>query len=183
VGDDVTAAALAAQDGDPAAAARFVRATQADVWRLCANLGGRAEADDLTQETFLRAFRALPRFAGRSSARTWLLAIARRVCADHVRDRRRRPRVDVVAALPDSPNETDPGAVPDLGDGVALRALLARLEPERREAFVLTQVVGLSYLEAAEVCGCPVGTIRSRVARARDHLVAELTARPDAGSA
>jgi RNA polymerase sigma-70 factor (ECF subfamily) len=74
VGDDATAAALAAQDGDPAAAARFVRATQADVWRLCANLGDRAEADDLTQETFFRAFRALPRFAGRSSARTWLLA-------------------------------------------------------------------------------------------------------------
>jgi RNA polymerase sigma-70 factor (ECF subfamily) len=50
-------------------------------------------------------------------------------------------------------------------------------------AFVLTQVLGLSYVEAAEICECPVGTIRSRVARARDHLVTELTARPDAGSA
>jgi len=177
--DDVTAAALAAQDGDAAAAARFVRATQAEVWRLCANLGDRRNADDLTQETYLRAFRALPRFAGRSSARTWLLAIARRVCADHVRDQRRQPRVDLAAAVA----EPEPAGAPDVGDGVVLRALLTRLDPDRREAFVLTQLVGLSYAEAAEVCGCPVGTIRSRVARARDDLVADLGARRDPGSA
>jgi RNA polymerase sigma-70 factor (ECF subfamily) len=54
---------------------------------------------------------------------------------------------------------------------VSVRALIAGLEPERREAFVLTQVVGLSYAEAADVCSCPVGTIRSRVARARADLV------------
>jgi len=179
-GEEVTAAALAARDGDAAAAARFVRATQAEVWRLCAHLGDRATADDLTQETYLRAFRALPRFAARSSALTWLLAIARRVCADHVRGRLRQVRVDPTAA----PTETEPAAAArDVGEGVALRALLAELDPERREAFVLTQVVGLSYAEAAEVCGCPVGTIRSRVARARDHLVAALDVRRDTGSA
>src|ERR1700729_2861506 len=83
--DELTAAALRAGDGDAAAAAFFVRATQAEVWRLCAHLGSRADADDLTQETFARAFRSLHRFAGRSSARTWLLSIARRVCADAVR--------------------------------------------------------------------------------------------------
>ena len=177
--EDVTGVALAAQAGDAAAAARFVRATQADVWRLCAHLGHPTDADDLTQETYLRAFRALPRFAGRSSARSWLLAIARRVCADHVRERRRRPRVDPTAGLGD----VQPPVVPDVGEGIAMRALLARLEPQRRDAFVLTQVVGLSYQDAAEVCGCPVGTIRSRVARARDDLVAELGLRRDAGSA
>jgi RNA polymerase sigma-70 factor (ECF subfamily) len=176
-GEEVTAAALAARDGDAAAAARFVRATQAEVWRLCAHLGDRATADDLTQETYLRAFRALPGFAARSSALTWLLAIARRVCADHVRDRRRQVRIDPTAV-------PEPAAVaPDVGEGVALRALLVELDPDRREAFVLTQVVGLSYAEAAEVCGCPVGTIRSRVARARDHLVAALDIRRDTGSA
>lgn len=168
--DEVTAAALAARAGDQGAAARFVRATQADVWRLCATLGDRTDADDLTQECYLRAFRALPRFAGRSSARTWLLAIARRVCADAIRERRRRPRVDASR----SPLEVEPAAVPDVGEGVAIRGLLAELTDDRREAFVLTQVVGLSYAEAAQVCGCPVGTIRSRVARARDHLVAGL---------
>ena len=82
------------------------------------------------------------------------------------------------------PTETEPAtAARDVGEGVALRALLAELDPDRREAFVLTQVVGLSYAEAAEVCGCPVGTIRSRVARARDHLVAALGVRRDTGSA
>jgi RNA polymerase sigma-70 factor (ECF subfamily) len=55
-----------------------------------------------------------------------------------------------------------------------MRTLVAALEPERREAFVLTQVVGLSYAEAADVCSCPVGTIRSRVARARADLVSAL---------
>ena len=62
----------------------------------------------------------------------------------------------------------------DPADTVTLDALLAALGAERREAFVLTQLVGLSYAEAADVCSCPVGTIRSRVARARADLVAGL---------
>jgi RNA polymerase sigma-70 factor (ECF subfamily) len=53
----------------------------------------------------------------------------------------------------------------------ALHDLVAGLRPERREAFVITQIAGLSYADAAEICGCPVGTIRSRVARAREDLV------------
>ena len=60
---------------------------------------------------------------------------------------------------------TDPTAAVDLADG------LARLAPERRDAFVLTAMAGLSYVEAAKMCGCPVGTIRSRVARARADLI------------
>jgi RNA polymerase sigma-70 factor (ECF subfamily) len=61
-----------------------------------------------------------------------------------------------------------------VGESAAVGDLLARLDADRREAFVLTQVVGMSYAEAAEVAGCPVGTIRSRVARARADLVAAL---------
>jgi RNA polymerase sigma-70 factor, ECF subfamily len=168
----VTRDALAARGGDQAAAARFVRATQPDVWRLVAHLAGREAADDLTQETYLRAFRALPRFAARASARTWLLVIARRACADHVRAATRGRRADQ--------RVEPPGTAPDVSEGVALRALLAGLDGPRREAFVLTQLIGLSYAEAAAVCGCPVGTIRSRVARARDDLVRALA---PAGSA
>jgi RNA polymerase sigma-70 factor (ECF subfamily) len=67
----------------------------------------------------------------------------------------------------------------DLGEGVALRRQVGALAPDRRDAFVLTQLVGLSYPEAAEVCGCPVGTIRSRVARAREDLVTGLADRGD----
>jgi RNA polymerase sigma-70 factor, ECF subfamily len=159
--DEVTEVALRARRGDTAAATAFVRATQTDVWRLCAHLGSRASAEDLAQETYARAFASLHRFAGRSSARTWLLGIARRVCADAVRSAVRARSVPVGAAI-----------VADPADSVALQELLAALDDERREAFVLTQLVGLSYAEAAEVAGCPVGTIRSRVARARDELVA-----------
>jgi RNA polymerase sigma-70 factor (ECF subfamily) len=173
--DEVTQAALLARGGDPAAAARFVRATQAEVWRVCAYLGDPADADDLTQETYLRAFRSLPRFAARSTARTWLLTIARRTCADGIRERRRRPPQDGSVTIETAAQSA---AAPDLSDGVALRAVLGALPPDRRDAFVLTQVVGLSYAEAAAVCRCPVGTIRSRVSRAREDLIAALD--PDA---
>jgi RNA polymerase sigma-70 factor (ECF subfamily) len=156
--------------GDPLAAAALVRATQTDVWRLCAALGDRDSADDLTQETYLRAFGSLHRFEGRSSLRTWLLAIARRVCADALRARRRRPSL---VRLDPADVEVGDGA-DRIGESAAVGDLLARLDADRREAFVLTQVVGLSYAEAAEVSGCPVGTIRSRVARARADLVAAL---------
>src|SRR6478752_9553052 len=88
--DELQRTAEDAAAGDPLAAAALVRATQPDVWRLCAALGDPGSADDLTQETYLRAFGSLHRFEGRSSVRTWLLSIARRVCADAVRSRRRR---------------------------------------------------------------------------------------------
>jgi RNA polymerase sigma-70 factor, ECF subfamily len=170
--DDLERLATDAAAGDPLAAAALVRRTQTDVWRLCAALGDPASADDLTQETYLRAFASLHRFEHRSSLRTWLLVIARRVCADAVRARRRR-RLTLVA---DADLEVLAGR--DAADGVAEGAvvddLLARLDADRREAFVLTQLIGLSYAEAAEVAGCPVGTIRSRVARARADLVESL---------
>ena len=163
--DDATRLALTAQGGDPIALAALVRATQSQVWRLCAALSDIDSADDLTQETYVRAMRALPGFAGRSTVRTWLLGIARRVCADHVRGLVRRRRLDERLAA------RRPGAESDGSDLTALRDLLDRLPETQRSAFVLTQVVGLSYAEAAVVDNVAVGTIRSRVARAREHLV------------
>jgi len=165
-GGDPTAWALAARDGDPIAQAALVRGTQAEVWRFTAALVDAESADDLTQETYLRAFRALPGFEGRSSVRTWLLGIARRVCADHLRVvmRRRRLTARLVAQRTDAVH-------PDPAGHFDAAELLGRLSAERREAFVLTQVLGLSYAEAAEAGGVPIGTIRSRVARARAELV------------
>ncbi len=171
--DELERVAAAAVDGDPLAAATLVRATQSDVWRLCAALGDRDTADDLTQETYARAFAALHRFEGRSSLRTWLLSIARRVCADAVRSRRRR-RLTLVRDDADLETLAPADTADRVGEGAAVTDLLARLDPERREAFALTQLLGLSYAEAAEVAGCPVGTIRSRVARARADLVEAL---------
>lgn len=159
--------ALAARGGDPVAQAAFVRATQAEVWRFVAALVDPDSADDLTQETYLRAFRALPSFEGRSSARTWLLSIARRACADHLRTVVRLRRLgDRLAA---HAHTEDPH--PDPARHLGAADLLRRLPAERRGAFILTQVLGLSYAEAAAVEGVPIGTIRSRVARARADLV------------
>jgi RNA polymerase sigma-70 factor, ECF subfamily len=171
--DELARVAADAVDGDPLAAATLVRATQSDVWRLCAALTDRESADDLTQETYARAFASLHRFEGRSSLRTWLLAIARRVCADALRSRRRR-RLTLVRDDADLEALGRADDADRVGEGAAVADLLARLDPDRREAFALTQLLGLSYAEAAEVAGCPVGTIRSRVARARADLVEAL---------
>ena len=181
--DELDRVAAAAVDGDPLAAATLVRATQSDVWRLCAALGDRDTADDLTQETYARAFASLHRFEGRSSLRTWLLSIARRVCADAVRSRRRR-RLTLVRDDADLEVLAPADTADRVGEGAAVTDLLARLDPERREAFALTQLLGLSYADAAEVAGCPVGTIRSRVARARADLVEALggSSRGEAGA-
>jgi RNA polymerase sigma-70 factor (ECF subfamily) len=168
--DDATTWALAAKLGDRAAASAFVAATRNDVRRFLAHLVDANEADDLTQETYLRAMRALPRFAAESSAKTWLLAIARRVAADHIRTVVRRPRTSAHADWEQAADRATPR--PRFEDGILLRQLIDELPLDRRTAFVATQVLGLSYAEAAEICGCPVGTIRSRVARARDDLVA-----------
>jgi RNA polymerase sigma-70 factor (ECF subfamily) len=168
--DDLTDLLLAARDGDEVCLAAWIRRTYPEVWRLCAHLVDQQAADDLTQETYLRAWRALRAFRADASARTWLLAIARRTCADTVRTRVRRRRLrDAVATRGRTAGS------PDLAEELSLTALLRGLDPDRRAAFTLTQVIRLSYAEAARVCDCPVGTIRSRVARARADLIAALT--------
>ncbi len=165
--DALTSLAVAARAGDNSALEAFVRAAYGQVWRLCATLVDEQSADDLAQESFVRAIRSLPRFRGESSARTWLLAIARHTCLDELRSRSRRRRDDS-RATEDAQREV---AVADASQEIAVADLIGQLEPARRAAFVLTQTLGLSYDEAAQVCDCPPGTIRSRVARARSDLV------------
>ncbi|MCX4984711.1 sigma-70 family RNA polymerase sigma factor [Streptomyces sp. NBC_00572] len=170
-----TLLALAARDGDPAKADLFVRALHHDVRRYVAYLSAdRQAADDLTQEVFLRALAALPRFEGRSSARTWLLSIARRTVVDSLRHAAARPRLSDRDDWQREAEHTQPQGLPGFEDGIALAELLAAIPAERKDAFVLTQLLGLPYAEAAETIGCPIGTVRSRVARARASLVALL---------
>ncbi|WP_030605975.1 sigma-70 family RNA polymerase sigma factor [Streptomyces fulvoviolaceus] len=171
-----TAWALAARTGDPAAVDHFVRALHRDVLRYVSHLCADPQAvDDLAQDTFLRALGSLHLFEGRCSARVWLLSIARRAVIDAFRHAAARPR------LYDAPDwqlvveRAQPQDLPGFDDGVALLDLLAALPAERREAFVLTQLLGLPYEEAAAVSDCPVGTVRSRVARARATLIALVT--------
>lgn len=167
--EHLTQAALDAGRGDRTALATFVRNTQADVWRYCAWVNGADEADDLTQETFARAIASLPRFAGSSSARTWLLVIARNVAADSVRRAVRRRRL--LERIESQVRPSDTGRTGAAAGAVDLMQLVDALPRDRREAFILTQLLGLEYAEAAEVAGCPIGTIRSRVARARRDLI------------
>lgn len=176
--DELTRLALAAKDGDREALSAFIRRSQPDVWRYCAHAGDRNAVDDLTQETYLRALGALRSFRAESSARTWLLSVAWRVCADAVRrNKRQRALLDRFRANTDQP------VVADASGDVDLDELVQGLDPDRRAAFVLTQVLGLSYEETAEVVGCPVGTIRSRVSRARLDLLKAASADEQPGAA
>lgn len=162
--DPLARYAAAAVEGDSRAVAELVRLTQPVVWRLCTALGSAGETEDLVQETYLRALKALPQFRGDAPVTLWLLSIARRTCADHVRRRQRRRRL-----MQRLTNEAPPAPTASERYDHDLDVIDA-LTPDRRDAFVLTQLIGLSYDEAAAVAGCPIGTIRSRVARARADL-------------
>ncbi|MEU2981801.1 sigma-70 family RNA polymerase sigma factor [Streptomyces hirsutus] len=167
----ITAWALTARGGDPEAVEKFVRALQRDVRHFVGYLGADPQAaDDLAQDTFLRALGSLHRFEGRSSARVWLLSIARRAVIDSYRYASARPRLADTDDWQAAAERAQERGLPGFDDGIALAELLDALPAERREAFVLTQLVGLPYAEAAELSGCPIGTVRSRVARARAAL-------------
>ena len=146
----------------------LVRSSYVEIRRLCASLVDEASAADLVQETFVRIVRQLPRFRAQSSARTWMFTIAHGVCMDELRARTRsrgrdREQLNMAGAY---------GADP--ADAVSVMDCIARLDPGRRTAFVLTQLFGLSYGEVAGLEGCAPGTVASRVARARHELIAAL---------
>ena len=161
----LTELALTARDGNRLALDEFTRATLPDVQALCWHLGDPDSVEDLVQETYARMMRALPNYRGDGPARSWLLRIARNTCADATRRRRRartRRAFDEVPEIADGP----PSGWSEV------ESIVAGLEPDRRQAFVLTQILGLPYQEAADVLGVPIGTVRSRVARARNDLLA-----------
>lgn len=174
--DEFTALAQAAVAGEPGAFEAFIDASYSEVRRFCAGLVDVQAADDLVQETYARCAQALRRYRGEAPARAWLLAIARHVCMDELRSRTKRRRD---ASLPCWSGPVP--VAPDTAEVVTVTDLLGRLEPDRRAAFALTQLLRMTYQEAAEVAGCPVGTIRSRVARARGDLI-EMLAQPKPAS-
>ncbi|MFC3999372.1 sigma-70 family RNA polymerase sigma factor [Nocardiopsis sediminis] len=172
---ELTLLAIAAREGADDAFERLVAETRADVARFIGRMTPSPVVEDVLQETYIRAMSGLPRFGARSSARTWLLSIARHTVVDRYRSLAARPKA---SGLPDREWDTVQSRLPGHGarfdEHVALLDLLARLSGERRTAFVLTQLDGYSYQEVAEMTAVPVGTVRSRVARARADLVRAL---------
>lgn len=118
----------------------------------------------------------LLRFAARSSALTWLLSLARCTWVDSVQHDSARPKKYIVEVENAAEHFTNGEFWSEFADPLVP---LEQLPAERREALILTQTLGYSYAEAADIAGVRVGTIRSRVARARQDLVAAAEARPD----
>lgn len=171
--EDITVLLLRAADGDHRAEEAFVARTIDQVWRYCAHQMGQPHADDATQATYLRALRSLRSFRAESNATAWLIGVARNTCLDLRRTLVRRLRLDerVLAEPVPMSSELYSQHVP-----LELDILLVDLSPERREAFVLTQILGFPYEQAATIAGTPIGTIRSRVARARADLARAMRA-------
>jgi RNA polymerase sigma-70 factor (ECF subfamily) len=156
-----------ARAGDLGAFEELVRAHQADVYRLALHLvRDRPTAEDVTQEAFLLAFRSLPRFRGQAKFSTWLYRIARNCAVDAIRRRDRRRRLERAAA--------EEAPVPDASLRAALGQAIDGLPPDLREAFVVIEVFGLSYAEAAKVLGVLAGTLKSRMHRTRRLLMEAL---------
>jgi len=146
------------------------------VYNLAVRLAGnREEAADLTQEIFLRIYRHLGSFGGRSTLKTWVFRIA----INHCRDRLSR-HYPAMQSIDDDSDEggvsiADPGRGPEdlalaADEGRRVAEGLSRVPPVFREAVVLRDLEGLSYEEIAEVLGVRVGTVRSRIARGREQL-------------
>ena len=146
-------------------------------------LGQRGDAEEVMQETFITVFRKIRSFRRDSSFRTWLYRIVMRECFDRIR-RRRRLSESMMPWSESTVDETGRLAISDVAQPNLLRTeLKSRVEqallsihPDLRSTFVLRDIEGLSYSEIGNVLGCSVGTVSSRLARARKQLATQLTA-------
>jgi len=176
------------KDGSLDAFNSLVERYQSAVYNLCLRILGHSQAaEDATQEAFLSAFRALPRFAG-GNFRSWLLRIAANESKDEMR---RRSRKDTFASLSEMFDNIEPAIEPPgAGPGVdvlferkehaaALQRALLRLPFDQRQAIVLSDVHGLPYEEVARATGASLGTVKSRIHRGREHLRTLILADPE----
>ena len=138
-----------------------------------------SEVLDVSQETFIKAYRALPKFRGDSAFYTWLYRIAINTAKNHLAARGRRPPMDDVEAM--TAEQMDSGlrlkdyATPEnlaMEEEVArtIRQAVEELPEDLRTAITLREMEGLSYEEIAQAMDCPIGTVRSRIFRARDAI-------------
>ncbi len=187
---DATEAELlvAAQAGDRRAFSRLVRIHQRRVYACAVSmLGDGGDADDAVQETFMRAWRAIARFDGRSQLSTWLYRVCVNVCLNHIRKRKRHDAADLA-----DPRVPEPKADPTQGNTDPRRALEARqlqgrladavdgLSESLRTTVIMVLVDGMPQKEVAEILGCSEGTIAWRIHEARRRLRLALAEAEDA---
>ncbi len=163
----------AAKGGDEAAFEALMRAHASAVYAHGLRFFGESStADDVVQEVFIKVYRSLPTYDGRARFSTWLFRVTRNVCLDMLRKGTRRPvpvdPIDLVA----SRDQGDHAQF--VVDTIAIEEAMRALQPEDREALGAVTIFGLSYQEAAESLSIPVGTVKSRVFRARRTLVSLL---------
>ena len=169
----------AAQAGDRAALDILLRRHIDLIHAVCSRLAGNpADAADATQEALIAIVRGLPRFDRRAAPRTWMYRVATNACLDELRRRGRRPRLGLDDAMAE---QSEPGPPLDrtVTDRLTLDDALARLPDEFRVAVVLRDVQGMDYAQIAEVLQIPLGTVRSRIARGRKALAADLDGNQD----
>ena len=157
------------------------------LFAVCVRVLGDAEdAEDAVQETLVRLARNAASFRGEAKLSTWLYRVARNVCTDRVRYEARRPSTPVadIAEIHDQPDEGDP--IESHATAATVGAALDQLDERSRQLLLLVAVDGLTYAEAAELTGLAVGTVKSRVSRARvqlgELLADDTTGVPGAGS-
>jgi RNA polymerase sigma-70 factor (ECF subfamily) len=168
-----------AKKGDSRAFDLLVLKYQGRVAQLVSRyVNNAAEVEDVTQEAFIKAYRALPKFRGDSAFYTWLYRIAANAAKNHLVALGRRPTTDL--ALDDSESYEVPGRLKDNESpdevimGQQLETVISQaidaLPLELKAALTLREFEGLSYDEIAEVLECPIGTVRSRIFRAREAI-------------
>lgn len=172
-----------AQKGDRRAFELLVRKYQYKIVQLVGRLVGDADAPDVAQETFIKAWRALKGFQGNSAFYTWLYRIGINTAKNHLVARGRRPSnqdIDVDEAEQfghtEQMSDVDTPEALLLSDEIKQKVgeAIAKLPPDLRQAITLRELEGLSYEEIAEVMNCPIGTVRSRIFRAREAIDAVL---------
>jgi RNA polymerase sigma-70 factor, ECF subfamily len=175
---DLRLAAERARGGDPAAFREVVGATHGTIFRLAAALvADRDEAADVVQETYIRAWDARGTLRDGAAALGWLCRIARNVAHDRRRSWWSRRAPLEAAALDARPAERDPPADEALAAAESARAVrraMAALPEKHRVVLALREVEGLSYEEIAVALGVPIGTVESRLHRARAGLARRL---------
>lgn len=162
---------------------KLVTAYEKNVYNLALRMVGDPEdAADMTQETFIKAYRALSGFRGDSKFSSWLYRIASNVCLDFLRSRSRHPQISLSGAdeddrtafeLPDMSQNPEEQLMKKLSME-AVRRGLGQLPEQQRQILVLRELGGLSYAELAQTLGLEEGTVKSRIFRARKRLCALL---------